>query len=103
VLIFASNDGTRGAALVALAPLQDPPGRFSRRPLAIVTGASSGIGFHLAQRCVDHGFDLLIAADEPAIAGAAGTRRRPGVEVEPLEVMARRATNGSSGSPSLCR
>jgi short-subunit dehydrogenase len=33
------------------------------RPLAIVTGASSGIGFHLAQQCADHGFDLVVAAD----------------------------------------
>jgi short-subunit dehydrogenase len=37
------------------------------RPLAIVTGASSGIGFELAKCCADGGFDLLIAADEPSI------------------------------------
>jgi short-subunit dehydrogenase len=35
--------------------------------LAIVTGASSGIGFELAKCCADGGFDLLIAADEPSI------------------------------------
>lgn len=34
-----------------------------RRPLAIVTGASSGIGFHLARICAENGHDLLIAAD----------------------------------------
>jgi short-subunit dehydrogenase len=33
------------------------------RPLAVVTGASSGIGFHLARCCADNGFDLVIAAD----------------------------------------
>jgi NAD(P)-dependent dehydrogenase (short-subunit alcohol dehydrogenase family) len=41
------------------------------RPLAIVTGASSGIGFHLAKQCAENGFDLLIAADDPAIHKAA--------------------------------
>ncbi|MGC2811584.1 MAG: SDR family NAD(P)-dependent oxidoreductase [Bradyrhizobium sp.] len=37
------------------------------RPFAIVTGASTGIGFELAKRCVKEGYDLLIAADEPVI------------------------------------
>lgn len=41
------------------------------RPLAIVTGASAGIGYHLARECAGAGFDLLVAADEPAIATAA--------------------------------
>ena len=35
------------------------------RPLAVVTGASSGIGYHLAAECARHGFDLIIAADRP--------------------------------------
>jgi len=39
----------------------------STRPLAIVTGASTGIGLELAKRCAVHGFDLLIVADEPQI------------------------------------
>ena len=33
------------------------------RPLAIVTGASSGIGLELARECARHGFDLVIGAD----------------------------------------
>jgi uncharacterized protein len=41
------------------------------RSLAVVTGASSGIGLELARRCADHGFDLIIAADEPRIEDAA--------------------------------
>jgi NAD(P)-dependent dehydrogenase (short-subunit alcohol dehydrogenase family) len=32
------------------------------RPLAVVTGASSGIGYELAKLCVEHGYDLAIAA-----------------------------------------
>jgi uncharacterized protein len=35
------------------------------RPLAVVTGASSGIGLELARECAEHGFDLIIAADRP--------------------------------------
>jgi short-subunit dehydrogenase len=33
------------------------------RPLAVVTGASSGIGFELARECLQNGFDVLAAAD----------------------------------------
>ena len=39
----------------------------STAPLAVVTGASTGIGRALAQQFVDHGFDLVICADEPEI------------------------------------
>jgi len=35
------------------------------RPLAVVTGASSGIGYHLARCAARHGFDLIVAADLP--------------------------------------
>jgi uncharacterized protein len=35
------------------------------RPLAVITGASSGIGLELARECAKDGYDLLIAADRP--------------------------------------
>jgi short-subunit dehydrogenase len=57
----------------------------STRPLAIVTGASSGIGYELAKVCARNGFDLLIAADEPKIADAADAFRRLGAAVTPVE------------------
>jgi short-subunit dehydrogenase len=54
------------------------------RPLAIVTGASSGIGLELARQCAQNGFDLLIAADEPQIEQAAVSLRN-GAQVEPVQ------------------
>lgn len=45
------------------------------RQFAIVTGASTGIGYELARICAREGFDLLIAADEPEIQKAAETLR----------------------------
>jgi short-subunit dehydrogenase len=39
--------------------------RKAKRPLAVVTGASSGIGYHLALCAAEHGFDLVVAADTP--------------------------------------
>jgi NAD(P)-dependent dehydrogenase (short-subunit alcohol dehydrogenase family) len=42
-----------------------------RGSFAIVTGASTGIGYELAKCCARDGFDLLIAADEERIQQAA--------------------------------
>src|SRR4051812_38911898 len=55
------------------------------RPLALVTGASTGIGYELARCCAENGFDLLIAADEPKIAEAAADFRRLGASVEVVQ------------------
>ena len=55
------------------------------RPLAVVTGASTGIGFELARQCARNGFDLLIAADEGAIDEAAAELRAGGASVEAIE------------------
>jgi short-subunit dehydrogenase len=43
----------------------------SDRPLAVVTGASAGIGIELAAQFADNGFDLVIAAEDDAIHTAA--------------------------------
>jgi short-subunit dehydrogenase len=55
------------------------------KPLAIVTGASSGIGLELAALCAQHGFDLVIAADRPEIHAAASRFRTLGAEVTVVE------------------
>ena len=55
------------------------------RPLAVVTGASSGIGYELAKLCAEHGHDLIIAADRPSLVEAEQALRNLGVDVEAVE------------------
>jgi short-subunit dehydrogenase len=55
------------------------------RPLAVITGASSGIGYELAHLCAKNGYDLVIAADRPEIHQAANHFRSHGVTVESIE------------------
>jgi len=56
------------------------------RPLALVTGASSGIGLELAKQFVQNGFDLLIAAEDPGIHQARTELSKDGARVEALQV-----------------
>jgi short-subunit dehydrogenase len=56
------------------------------RPLAVVTGASSGIGLELARYCAQNGFDLLIAADRPEIDEAARELSALGAKVSSIQV-----------------
>jgi short-subunit dehydrogenase len=57
----------------------------SSRPLAVVTGASSGIGLELAKCCAENGFDLVIAADEAAIDSAGEGLRSFGGRVDAIK------------------
>lgn len=57
----------------------------SPRSLAVVTGASSGIGLELGKQCARHRMDILVAADEAAIHPAAAELRRGGVDVEAVQ------------------
>jgi uncharacterized protein len=52
---------------------------------AIVTGASTGIGFELASVAAENGYDLLVVADEPLIDAAAADFRQHGVDVRSVE------------------
>ncbi|MDB5559928.1 MAG: oxidoreductase, partial [Enterovirga sp.] len=53
-------------------------------PLAIVTGASTGIGYHLADIAAQNGYDLIVCADEPSDEAAAAFRKH-GVEAEAVQ------------------
>lgn len=53
--------------------------------LAVVTGASTGIGLELARICAKNGFSLIIAANEPEIEDAANELRREGTVVETVQ------------------
>jgi len=55
------------------------------RPLAVVTGASSGIGYELACECARHGFDLVIAADR-SMQEVARELRELGATVQTVQV-----------------
>ena len=44
---------------------------MNKGKLAVVTGASTGIGYELAKCCAKDGFDLVVVADEPEIHKAA--------------------------------
>jgi uncharacterized protein len=57
------------------------------RRFAVVTGASSGIGYELARQFVEHGFDVLLAAEDSDIErAAAGLRRDGGGAVQAVQV-----------------
>jgi short-subunit dehydrogenase len=50
----------------------------SENQFAVVTGASSGIGFELAKQLAEHGYDLLIIAEDDGLEQAATSLRRDG-------------------------
>lgn len=52
---------------------------------AIITGASTGIGFELASIAAENGYDILVVADEPLIDAAAADFRTHGGSVDSVE------------------
>jgi short-subunit dehydrogenase len=56
------------------------------RPIAIVTGASSGIGRELAHLLAKDGYDLFLAADQGPLEEVAAHMRTHGGHVEALQV-----------------
>lgn len=62
--------------------MPDDPQAAGARPLAVVTGASSGIGLELARCAAQDGCDLVICAQDDAIEEAARELRLLGAAVE---------------------
>ncbi len=52
---------------------------------AIITGASTGIGFELATLAAKDGYDILVVADEPLIDAAAQDFRQFGTDVQSIQ------------------
>ena len=55
------------------------------KPLAVVTGASSGIGFELAKVFAENGFDVLVNAEDGGLDAAAEHVRTTGAHVQPVQ------------------
>ncbi len=55
------------------------------RRLAVVTGASSGIGLSLARQFAENGFDLIVAAEDEGIRSAGETLQSLGARVETVQ------------------
>jgi short-subunit dehydrogenase len=54
-------------------------------PFAVVTGASSGIGYELAKQFAQNGFDLLVTAEDSSITEAAHAFTELGAHVETVQ------------------
>jgi short-subunit dehydrogenase len=61
------------------------------RPLALVTGASSGIGLELARQFAENGFDLVVNSASAALAPAAQELRGAGANVQEVQADLRTA------------
>ena len=57
----------------------------SNRPLALVTGASSGIGRELAKQFARNDFDLIMTAEDGELAAAAREVEALGAAVESVQ------------------
>ncbi|MGY1636548.1 SDR family NAD(P)-dependent oxidoreductase [Geodermatophilus sp. SYSU D00742] len=62
------------------------------RPLALVTGASSGIGLELARQFAGAGFDLIVNAEDAELTTAAQQLRESGTTVQAVQADLRTAT-----------
>src|SRR5215218_3347282 len=63
-----------------------PVSESAVRPLALVTGASTGIGLELAKQFAEHGFDLVVAAENVELDDAVEELRGYGGAVAPVSV-----------------
>lgn len=60
--------------------------QYSNNQFAVVTGGSSGIGYELAMQFVEHGYDVLIAAEDDGIHQAAKRLQSGKASVQAVQV-----------------
>lgn len=59
---------------------------MTEKQLAVITGASSGIGYELAFQFAQAGFDLFIVAEDDGISSAAEDLKALGIEVQTAQI-----------------
>ncbi|MGY4646754.1 SDR family NAD(P)-dependent oxidoreductase [Mycobacterium sp. URHB0021] len=64
---------------------------MAQTEFALVTGASSGIGLELARLFAQHGYDLVVAAEDDGIRDVPGLLAEHGAAVQPVQVDLRTA------------
>jgi hypothetical protein len=64
-------------------PTGHPAGTTDTRPLALITGASAGIGHEPARQLAERGYDLVVDAEDERLDSAARSPRETGARVRP--------------------
>lgn len=62
------------------------PNESSQNPLAVITGASSGIGYELAKVFAQHNYDLIVVGSSDGITEAAQAFNEYGTQVTPFRI-----------------
>jgi short-subunit dehydrogenase len=62
------------------------PARMTDAKLALITGASSGIGLELAKLFAENGYDLVVAAEDDGILGVPQKLSQFSAEIHPVQV-----------------
>jgi uncharacterized protein len=57
----------------------------TNRKFAVITGASTGIGYELAKQCIENGFDILVCAEDAGITTAAARLGAAGGVSHPVQ------------------
>jgi short-subunit dehydrogenase len=60
--------------------------REMAKKLAVITGASTGIGYEIAKLAAGEGYDLIVVADEPQINAVVGDFGTDGISVQAVQV-----------------
>ncbi|MFI2511101.1 SDR family NAD(P)-dependent oxidoreductase [Streptomyces sp. NPDC018972] len=65
-------------------PAGHPAGTTDTRPLALITGASAGIGYEPARQFAEHGHGLVVDAEDERLESAVRSLRETGTRVPPV-------------------